>query len=161
MNQDLQIDTIDSVVRKRAQRNPDEKLQYPEFHNSVGSIIATHGKTGEHMHQEMIIYDSNAVDNGDYIDSAQADQPLLLADQFYDDDEPEDDDQSSQQADNDDFSDSASDNNEQTPTAIHDDGNPPALDGESGESDDLNDQVINENTQENEGKQIKSGTSNA
>lgn len=40
----------------------------------------------------MIIYDSNAVDNGDYIDGAQADQPLLLADQFYDDDEPEDDD---------------------------------------------------------------------
>lgn len=157
MNQDLQIDTIDSVVKRRANRNPDEKLQYPEFHNSVGSIIATHGKTGEHQHQEMIIYDSNAVDNGDYIEGAQADQPLLLADQFYDDDEPEDDDQSSSQNDNDDFSDDGSDNNEQIQT-VHDDGNPPALDGESGESDDLNDQVNNETTQDNEAKQIKSKT---
>lgn len=44
---------------------------------------------------------------------------------------------------------------------MHDDGNPPALDGESGESDDLNDQVNNENTQDKEAMQMKSSTTNA
>jgi|TARA_B110000305_G_scaffold227667_1_gene276580 hypothetical protein len=44
---------------------------------------------------------------------------------------------------------------------VHDDGNPPDLDGESGESDDLNDQVNNDTAQDPEAKQIKSTTTNA
>lgn len=35
---------------------------------------------------------------------------------------------------------------------MHDDANPPDLDGESGESDDINDHVNNDNTQENDVK---------